>query len=292
VAIPSSINSVQLLPADRSESVPTKPFAPHPPTPGRYGNSEAYERYMGRWSRLLAQKFLGFIALESVNSVLDVGAGTGALTTVLAKDTDIPRIVGIDPIEAFVHAARRDSGDRRLRFDVGHAGDLPYPDDAFDATLAQLSFHHFPDPDAALRQMQRVTRSGGLVAACDWDAGPSMELFYVLWDTLAEIYPPALDAKNLRSYAGPGRLQNHWRAAGLKHIEETALVVPLAFADFDDFWTPFVGSPSSVLVQLARLSPALRRNFRAALKKRLLSGKNEGPFTLHARAWAVRGTVP
>ena len=291
MAIPSSTASERLLSPGRSGPAPFPPFDRHPPTPGRYGNSDAYDRYMGRWSRLLARQFLDFVALEPGGSLLDVGAGTGALTAAIAAATEASRIVGIDPVESFVQAARQAHSDPRLRFDLGGIGDLPYPDGTFDATLAQLSFHHFPDPGAALRQMRRVTRSGGLVAACDWDAGPGMELFHVLWESLADVFPPAIEAKNLKAYAGPGRLRSHWHAAGLDRVDEKALVVPLAFADFDDLWTPFVESPSSVLAHLDRLSPALQRDYRETLKKRVLGGKTDGPFTLHARAWAVRGTV-
>ena len=170
---------------------------PIPVTPGKYGNCDAYDRYMGRWSALLATQFLDFAGVLTAGRILDVGSGTGSLTRSIAAVTAARRIVGIDPVGPFVSAARYRFGDARVSFDHGDVDNLPYRDSDFDACLAQLSFHHFSDGQRALQEMLRVTRSGGVVAACEWDSGPAMEMFHLLWDTLKAVHPQ-LDRQDSR----------------------------------------------------------------------------------------------
>ncbi len=280
----------------RSRDIPEHAFArtraPLPAMPGEYGDSDAYDRYMGRWSAFLARQFLDFAGIGAAERVLDVGSGTGSLTGVIAASTRASRIVGIDPVAQFVRCARQRFGDPRVTFDCGDAGELPYPDSDFDASLAQLSFHHFSEQENALCEMLRVTRSGGIVAACEWDSGAGMEMFHILRDTLAAVHPQSGAQHSLRQYAGESELLGLWQACGIEDAEEEALVVPLRFTDFDDFWIPFTEGPSGVLNRLNTLSPALREDFRRKLRHTLLDGKSDGPITLQARAWAVRGRVP
>ncbi len=277
-------------PAHGSERPPTAPA--HTASP--YGTGAAYDRYMGRWSRYLARQFLAFAEIGPAEQVLDVGCGTGALTAALATATDATQIVGIDPQPGLLHAARQRLGEcwetrPRIAFDCAGAGDIPHPDGRFDASLSLLSFHHFRSDVRALPEMRRATRPGGIVAACEWDSGPGMELFEIPRATLAAVYPPATDAITFSRYAGPGELAHLWRAAGLHEVEERAITLPLTFADFQDFWRPFIEGPASVARLVKQLPAPLQGEFRRELKRRLLRSQSDGSFILQAHARAVRG---
>ena len=259
--------------------------------PGGYGSADAYDRYMGRWSALLARPFLEFADISASESILDVGCGTGSLTKVVTASGTAKLIVGIDPIERFIRSARRNVPDEGVVFDCGNADRLPYAKDSFDASLAQLCIHHFPEGERTVREICRVTRPGGIVAACEWDAGPGMEMFQVLHDTLGSVLPGTVSERPARQYATAGELAALWETCDLQDVEETALSVQFRFADFEDFWVPVTEGPSSTYKHYCRLSPLMQDEYRRVLKRRLLHGWSDGPFTLNARAFAVRGRV-
>lgn len=261
-------------------------------TPGGYGSGEAYDRYMGRWSSLLARQFLRFAGISTARCVLDVGSGTGSLTKVIANAVPVRRIVGIDPVQQFVHSARRNIRDPRVVFNRGQVERLPFTDNSFDAGLAQLCVHHFPDGRRAIREIMRVTRSGGVVAACEWDAGPGMEMFQVLHDAIASVLRQDGRPRPARRYSARGELVDLWQACGMTDVEGGALSVQRRFTGFEDFWVPFTEGPSVVCERYCKLSPLMQEDFRRRLKQRLLKGNQDGPFTLHALAWAVKGRVP
>ncbi len=267
------------------------PSGPVQAVPGGYGSADAYDRYMGRWSALLARQLLEFANVSASKSILDVGCGTGSLTKIVAESISANLIVGIDPIEQFIHSARRKVRDQRVVFEYGKAEQLPYAQGSFDTSLAQLCVHHFSDGDRAIREISRVTRSGGIVAACEWDAGSGMEMFQVLFDSLESVLPGESSERPARNYATEGELSALWKTCGLRDVEETALTVQLRFADFEDFWVPVTEGPSSVYKQYCRLSPLMQDEFQLVLKRRLLAGWSDGPFTLNAKAWAVKGRV-
>ncbi len=262
------------------------------PTAGRYGDSEAYDHYMGRWSLRLARQFVKFAGIGRAESVLDIGSGTGSLTRVIAASTGASRIVGIDPVPQFVATARQRFGDGRVAFDCGDAQALPYADATFDASLAQLVLHHFPDERAAMAEMLRVTASGGTVAACEWESGPGMELFQVIADCLTAVHPQSGRQHSLRHYAQAGKLPALWQHCGFEDVEERLFTVPLCYLDFHDFWTAFIQGPSGVPERLSHLPAEVGEDYRLRLKQRLLGGRQDGPIRLQARAWAVRGRVP
>jgi SAM-dependent methyltransferase len=277
----------------------TAPAAPpeHPrgtgPEATMFTASDGYERYMGRWSRRLATAYVVFAGVEDGSRLLDVGTGTGALSAALAAATTSGEIVGIDPSEAFIAAARRQARSPRERYEVGDAQALRFADASFDQALALLVMNFVPDHLRAVRELRRVTRPGGTVSACVWDYDSGMELLRVFWDEAVALDPAAKerDERNMK-LCRKGQLGQLWREAGLEGVREEALVVDAAFTGFDDYWQPFLGGVGPGGAHVASLPAARRLQLEARLRKRLLGGRPDAPFTLKARAWCVRGQVP
>ena len=257
-----------------------------------FAESDAYERFMGRWSRQLAPLLVRYAAVADGNSVLDVGSGTGALSLALLDAFPSIRVTGVDPSGAYVRAAQARASDERARFVVGDAQALDLPGNTFDKTLSLLVMNFIPDSAKAMREMVRVTRTGGVVAAAVWDYGEGMEMLRVFWDEAVAL-DPAIAARDERNMplCRRGELAALWRANGLQQVEEQPLVISLAFASFDDFWQPFLGGQGPAGAYTASLSGADRAALEARLRTRLLGARQDGPFTLQARAWAVKGVV-
>ena len=261
-----------------------------------FSEGEAYERFMGRWSRALAPLLVMLAGVRDAEAVLDVGSGTGALTAALATAAPSGRIVGIDPAEAYVSFARsrlREAPGGLVRFEVGDAQRLPFGAGTFDRALALLVLNFVPDPGKALDEMVRVTRSGGTVAAAVWDYGEQMEMLRVFWEEAIRL-DPAADARDERHMplCQKGELGVLWREHGLRDVSEEALTIPMRFASFEDFWSPFLEGQGPAGVYVASLAAGEREHLRRRLRLRLLGGGADHTIVLRARAWAVRGTVP
>jgi SAM-dependent methyltransferase len=245
----------------------------------------AYDRFMGRYSVPLAHPFVEFAGIDDLHRVLDVGCGPGALTGELAGRLGPDAVTAVDPSAPFVEAAReRFPG---VSVEQAAAEDLPFDDDSFDAALAQLVVHFMSDPVAGLREMARVTRSGGVVAACVWDhaAGGGGPLT-VFWEAARELDPGAGDESGLAG-AREGHLAELFEAAGLHDVEDTALEVLVVHRTFDEWWEPFtlgVG-PAGAFVQ------SLDDEQRDELRERCRSKLQAPPIEVRARAWAARGLV-
>jgi SAM-dependent methyltransferase len=262
-------------------------------TPAPFFDAEAYERLMGRWSRRLAELFLGFAAVQDGERVLDVGSGTGSLTRVALDRTCRARLAGIDPSASYVEYARSRLADPRVTFAVGDAQALPYEDASFDRTLALLVVMFIPDAPRAAREMRRVTRAGGTVAAATWDGTGGMEMLRAFWEAAVALDASAEPRRDAhRPYSRSGELTVLWQEAGLERVEEEALLIPLEFTAFEDYWSPFLLGQGPPGAYVAGLAPARREALRARLRATLLGDGADGPFTLQARAWAVRGVVP
>lgn len=262
------------------------------PQSDHFADSAPYERFMGRWSRELAREFVKFVGIHEGDSVLDVGCGIGSLSFAIADAFPGARVAGVDPSDAFVrHAQGRTRGDR-LRFHVGDAQALEFPNATFDKTVSQLVINFVPDRERALREMIRVTRPGGVVAAAVWDYGDGMRMLRVFWDE-AVAFDPSLAGRDERHMAlcKRGELAELWRASRLQRVEDQPIVIDLAFSSFGDYWTPFLGGQGPAGAYVASLSSERRGQLEARLRQRLLSSRNDGPFVLQARAWAVKGTV-
>jgi len=259
-----------------------------------FAESDAYERFMGRWSRQLAPLFVRFAGVGAGDSVLDVGSGTGALAAAVIRLGHSTRVTGIDPSPGYVAFAREHLAGDRVRFLVGDAQRLQLPDAAFDCTLSLLVVNFIPDRETAIREMIRVTRPGGVVAAAVWDYGDGMEMLRVFWDEAVKI-APAADGRDERHMplCRAGELAAFWRAHGLQRVEEQPLTIRLEFASFDDYWAPFLGGQGPAGAYVASLSDADRGALVDRLRRRLAgAAEHGGLLTLRARAWAVKGMRP
>lgn len=254
-----------------------------------FSDAIAYEAMMGRWSSRLARLFLDFAQIEDADRILDVGCGTGSLAKGIFERTRRARVLGIDPVQAFVDYSRARFPDPRASFDCGSALKLPYPDASFDRSLSLLVFQFLKQPGTAASEMRRVTRAGGTVAACTWDkAGQEMsELF---WEECVRLDPGAEEkAQRPKACNQAGQLADLWRATGFEDVREVTLEMRTDFTCFDDFWLPYTKGVGAQGVYVASLSPENREVLRDALRRRFV-GERDRPFSLRAAALAVRGT--
>jgi SAM-dependent methyltransferase len=246
--------------------------------------ADAYDRFMGRYSVPLAPQFADFAAIAAGQRVLDVGCGPGALTAELVRRLGPAAVSAIDPSETFVAAAQ----ERHPGVSVQRAAaeQLPFEDQTFDAALAQLVVHFMADAVAGLREMARVTRRHGVVAACVWDLAGGQAPLSPFWEAARELDPDVEDESRLAG-AREGHLAQLFPAAGLHEIEESALSVHVEHPSFEDWWEPFtlgVGPAGAYAVGLdAKRQARLRELCREMLPA--------APFALGARAWAARGLV-
>ena len=260
---------------------------------GMFSAGDGYERFMGRWSRQLAPLLVRFAAVRDGDEVLDIGSGTGALAAAIVASAPSSRVTGVDPAAAYVAFARAKHSDARLRFEVGDAQKLRFPGGSFDRTLSLLVLNFIPNRSAAIDEMIRVTRPGGVVAGAVWDYGGEMEMLRVFWDEVVAL-DPAASARDERHMplCRQGELAELWRAHRLRDVVEEALTIRLRFASFDDYWLPFLDRQGPAGDYVATLAAGAREALRRRLRPRLLRDAADGPFELRGRAWAVRGTVP
>ena len=251
---------------------------------------EAYEPYVGRWSRLVAREFLAWLAVPPGRRWLDVGCGTGALSGTILEMAEPAAVFGIDPSPGFVAYARGRLMDPRVAFEVGNARALPVADGAVDAVVSGLVLNFVPEPERALSEMSRVARPGGVVAAYVWDYAEGMQMMRHFWDAAGELDPGARELDEGRRFplCKPEPLADLFRRAGLSEVEARAIDVPTVFRDFDDYWSPFLGGQAPA----PGYAMSLGEERRAALRERIRDGLPTNPRGEHhlvARAWAVRG---
>lgn len=257
--------------------------------PIRFDDGAAYERYMGRWSRVVGASFLDWLAPAPGLRWLDVGCGNGAFTELLVARCAPASVDGIDPSEAQLAYAREGPVSGVARFHQGDAMALPFAVDQFDAAVMPLVIFFLSDPPAGVAEMARVVGAGGIVSAYAWDMRGGGFPYHALQSELREMgaslpMPPSPDAARLEV------LQELWDGAGLRDVETRAIVVPRTFADFEDYWTTILGGPS-VARTIAELTPADGARLRARMQERLPTDAADR-ITLEARAHAVQGRVP
>ena len=254
-----------------------------------------YERQMGRWSRRLAPKFIDFSEIAAAERVLDVGCGTGSLSFALVENPQIATVHGIDFASAYIEHATRSNRESRVNFGIGDACDLPFPDGWFDHSLSLLVLQFIPDPMRAVREMRRVTRSGGTVAATTWYTRGGMIIQRMFFDTASAIDPVAADWRArtcARSVSLPHGLARLWRDAGLIDVVQDSMAIQMEYSSFDDFWTSLAGTDGPYAAYLTTLAANARQKLRGLIQSAYLDGDLDGARSYMAAAWAVRGRVP
>lgn len=258
-----------------------------------FSRADAYERFMGRWSRQLAPALIAYSEVRDGGAVLDVGSGTGALSFALRDATTTTQVLGIDLSPEYVRYASSKNADARVRFEVGNAQALHQPNGSFDRTTSLLVLNFVPEPRRAVAEMMRVTKPGGIVSSAVWDYAEGMEMLRVFWDE-ATAFEPAVAERDEKKMplCKPGELAALFRDAKLEAVSETALVIQLRFSSFDDYWEPFALGQGPAGAYVAALSPERQRALRERLRARLLGNGADRPLEMRARAWAAKGTVP
>jgi SAM-dependent methyltransferase len=264
---------------------------PTTPSSDTWQVGEAYERYVGRWSRDVAPAFLSWLDAPRGRRWLDVGCGTGALCAAIAARCEPASIAGVEPSEGFLRVAREALGDRATLLQ-GHAAAIPLPDDAVDVVVSGLVLNFVPDLAAALDEMARVAVPGGVFAAYVWDYAGKMELMRHFWDAAVELDPAAapLDEGVRFPLCRPDELRAQVARAGFHDPEVTAIDVATVFAGFEDYWKPFLGGQGPAPSYAMALDEEARRRLSERLRERL-PARADGSIPLTARAWAVRARL-
>lgn len=255
-----------------------------------WASGESYERYVGRWSRQVAQVFLDWLAISPDQHWLDVGCGTGALSqTILGMKAPLA-VKGMDRSEGFIAFAHQSIVDTRASFEVADAQDLPVESTNYDVAVSGLVLNFVPEPPRMVAEMVRAVRKNGTVALYVWDYADKMELMRYFWDAAVALNVAAhsVDEGVRFPICKPEPLAELFRDAGLSNVETQAIDIPTDFRDFDDYWLPFLGgqgpAPAYAMALNEAQRTALREHIRAALPV-----QSDGSIHLIARAWAVRG---
>ncbi len=250
---------------------------------------DAYEQYVGRWSRRVAPQFLAWLNLPAGLRWLDVGCGTGVLSAAMLAQCSPASVTGVEPSEGFLNKARQQLPEA-VRLLAGHAAAIPLDTGACDATVSGLVLNFVPDALAALREMARVTAAGGTIAAYVWDYAGKMELMRHFWDAAIELDPLAADEGPRFPICRPEALGALFAQAGLANTATTAIDIATDFASFDDYWQPFLGGQGPAPAYAMALDEAARKRLRDRLEARI-PAQADGSLRLAARAWAVRATT-
>lgn len=251
-----------------------------------------YEQYIGRWSRRIAPLFLQWLAAGPGKVWLDVGCGTGAVSAAIAHLCAPAEVIGVEPSEGFLKLASQNlAGTATLL--AGSATALPLPDASVDVVVSGLVLNFIPDTAAALAEMRRVARPGGLLAAYVWDYADQMELIRIFWDAAAARDEQALALHEGRRFpiCAPDALRDAFASAGLVGIEVTALDAVADFASFEDYWQPFLGGQGPAPAYAMSLTEAARSALKDAVRGRVPTAA-DGSVRLNTRAWGIRAAMP
>ena len=250
---------------------------------------DPYELYVGRWSRKVAPLFLKWLGVPAGKRWLDVGCGTGALSAAILDSCSPAALTGVEPSQGFLATAAERLGGRAT-LHQGDAQKLPLPDASVDATVCGLVLNFVPDAAAGMSEMARVTRGGGVIGGYVWDYAGKMELMRYFWDAAVALDPAAakLDEGPRFPLCRPEALAALFERAGLRDVYSNVIDVPTPFANFDDYWRPFLGGQGPAPAYAMSLDEARRERLRDRIRERLPVGA-DGSISLIARAWAVHG---
>jgi SAM-dependent methyltransferase len=261
------------------------------PLSDTWEKGDAYERYVGRWSRQVAPVFLNWFHASPGQRWLDVGCGTGALCTAILEHGSPASVTGVEPSEGFLETAKKILSSRAV-FHTGHATAIPLQDASVDVVVSGLVLNFVPDQPAALKEMIRVTTNQGMIGAYVWDYAEGMELMRYFWDTALSLNPEAssVDESARFPLCRPEALTDLFTRAGLQTVDVTPIDIPTPFESFDDYWQPFLGGQGSAPTYAMSLSEADRAQLRERIRE-CLPIQPDGSISLMARAWAIRSTV-
>lgn len=265
---------------------------PDTTAPSPWQQGDAYERYVGRWSRQVAVPFLDWLGAPAGGQWLDVGCGTGALSEAVLAHRAPAALVGVDPSDGFrATAAARLGG--RGQWLAGSATAIPLADGWADAVVSGLVLNFVADAPAAVAEIRRVAAPGAHIGAYVWDYAGRMDLMRHFWAAAAELAPDAaaLDEGPRFPLCQPDALAALFTAGGLQAVATTAIDVPTPFASFDDYWQPFLGGQGVAPAYAMALSEPARARLRERLQQRVPT-RPDGSLDFVARAWAVRGRAP
>lgn len=255
-----------------------------------WSSGNQYEKFMGRWRNLVAEKFLAWLAVPSHKIWLDVGCGTGALTKLILQTCQPKKIISIDSSNEFINHAQQSITDPKVSFLVGNAEALELESNSVDAVVSGIMLNFVPQPEKAVAEMMRVTKPGGIVATFLWDYEDGMKMLRYFWDAAVELDNNAKEYdEGLRfPLCREGQLEALVKKCGLKQVEAIPIEVKTVFKNFDDYWLPFLGNvgPAPGYVM------SLGENERQKLKDKLLETlpiEKDGTISLLARTWAVKG---
>lgn len=273
-------------PAARAAAPAKTPLRPRKPAE-TWEDPAAYERYMGRWSRLVAAEFVSWLDLPPGAWVLEVGCGSGALTGALAASRS-GTIVACDRSPRYLAYGRQALGGSNLLHAVAPAEALPFPDGMFHAVVSGLVLNFLADQPRALAEMIRVTRPGGTIAAYVWDYARGMEMLRRFWDAAIALDPKARDLDEAVRFpvCHPARLAELFEGAGLTQVDTRAIDVPTRFESFEDYWEPFLGGQGPAPGYVASLGQRRRKALGEMLRQRLSVVQGRA---LACRAWGARG---
>jgi len=259
-------------------------------TPDNWIAGDAYEQFMGRWSREVAKEFIHWLSPPASWNWLEVGCGTGALTRAICLGADPASVVACDPSPDFVSFARRSLIHPAVTFVVGGADELPRPADGFDAVVSGLVLNFIPAPAQAVRSMISRLRPEGMLAAYVWDYAEGMQFLRIFWEEAAQLGAAVsdLDERERFPLCHRERLEDLLAHEGLDAVDSLGLEIDTPFPEFDSYWGPFLGGTGPAPSYAGSLHPTVREELRVRLKQRL-SPDADGPILLTARAWAVRG---
>jgi SAM-dependent methyltransferase len=247
-------------------------------------SADAYAQFIGRYSEQLAVQFADLAGAGPGQRLLDVGCGPGALTAELVRRAGAEAVSGVEPSRSFAAAVQERLPGADIH--VGQAEDLPFAADTFDAALAQLVVHFMADPVQGLREMRRVTRPGGTVAACVWDHAGGRGPVSAFWSAVRALDPAADDESDLAG-AREGDLARLFGEAGLTAVEASTLTVRAQYTGFDDWWAPYTLGVGPAGAYVAKLST----DQRSALQDQARRMLPAGPIEITAVAWAATGRV-
>lgn len=255
-----------------------------------WASGDSYEPYVGRWSRLVAREFIGWLAFSEGCDWLDVGAGTGALSQEILELANPARVKGVDRSEEFVEFLQSKVNDPRAVFQVGLAQSLPVESGTFDVAVSGLVLNFVPQPDQMVSEMRRAVRWDGMVALYVWDYAGKMQMMRHFWNAAAALDPTARDLDEGRRFplCSPAALTALFQNAGLSQVQARPIDISTDYRNFDDYWHPFLGGQGPAPGYVMSLSEERRARLRERIYNSLPFAL-DGSIPLVARAWAVRG---